>query len=73
MKVWLETVARLVSATVEQTCMSSFRSVGYGSKHAIRFQKYRVAPRLGTDTVRRRLLRGLHEHAPLAATETGFA
>lgn len=39
----------------------------------IRFQKYRVAPRLGTDTVRRRLLRGLHEQTTLTATETGCA
>jgi hypothetical protein len=36
----------------------------------IRFQKYHVAPRLGTDTVRRRLLLGLSTHATLAATET---
>ena len=39
----------------------------------IRFQKYRVAPRLGTDTVRRRLLFRLDQNAPLAATETGLA
>jgi hypothetical protein len=40
---------------------------------SIRFQKYRVAPRLGTDTVRRRLLLRLDQAAPLAATETGLA
>jgi len=39
----------------------------------LRFQKYRVAPRLGTDTVRRRLLFRLDQNAPLAATETGLA
>jgi hypothetical protein len=38
----------------------------------IRFQKYRVAPRLGTLTVRRRLLLGLHQHAPLSATRTAL-
>jgi len=35
-----------------------------------RFQKYRVAPRLGNNIVRRRLLFRLDRHAPLAATET---
>lgn len=40
-------------------------------KSHIRFQKYRVAPRLGTSTVRQRLLRNLHQHALL--TETGLA
>ena len=39
----------------------------------LRFQKYRIAPRLGTDTVRRRLLSKLHQHAPFSATETGLA
>jgi len=39
----------------------------------LRFQKYRVAPRLGTNTVRQRLLLGLHTRAALAATETGMA
>jgi hypothetical protein len=39
----------------------------------IRFQKYRVAPRLGTLTVRRRLLLGLHQQAPLSATRTALA
>lgn len=38
----------------------------------IRFQKYRVAPRLGTNTVRQRLLLGLHTRAALTATETGM-
>ena len=35
-----------------------------------RFQKYRVAPRLGTNAVRQRLLLGLNAHAPFTATET---
>lgn len=43
------------------------------TRGSIRFQKYRVAPRLGTATVRRRLLFRLDQHAPLAATETGLA
>ena len=43
------------------------------TRGGIRFQKYRVAPRLGTDTVRRRLLFRLDQNAPLAATETGLA
>jgi hypothetical protein len=38
----------------------------------IRFRKYRVAPRLGTLTVQRRLLFGLNQHAPLSATRTAF-
>lgn len=38
----------------------------------IRFQKYRVAPRLGTLTVRRRLLLGLQQHAPMSATRTAL-
>jgi len=38
----------------------------------IRFQKYRVAPRLGTLTVRRRLLLGLQQQAPLSATRTAL-
>jgi hypothetical protein len=38
----------------------------------IRFQKYRVAPRLGTLAVRRRLLLGLHQQAPLSATRTAL-
>ena len=43
------------------------------TRGSIRFQKYRVAPRLGTDSVRRRLLSKLHQHAPFSATETGLA
>lgn len=43
------------------------------TRGSIRFQKYRVAPRLGTDTVRRRLLFRLDQNAPLTATETGLA
>ena len=39
----------------------------------LRFQKYRIAPRLGTDTVRRRLLLSLHQHPAFPATETGLA
>lgn len=39
----------------------------------IRFRKYRVAPRLGTDTVRRRLLLQLRGQTSLAITETGVA
>jgi hypothetical protein len=39
----------------------------------VRFRKYRVAPRLGTNTVRRRLLHGLHAHRALAATKAGTA
>jgi len=38
----------------------------------IRFQRYRVAPRLGTVTVRRRLLLGLQQH-PVPAPKTGLA
>ena len=38
----------------------------------IRFQRYRVAPRLGTLAVRRRLLLGLHQQAPLSATRTAL-
>ena len=34
-------------------------------------QGWVALPRLGTDPVRRRLLFRLHQHAPLAATETG--
>jgi hypothetical protein len=41
--------------------------------NAIRFQKYRVAPRLGTDTVRRRLLAGLDHLATWTAAETELA
>lgn len=37
------------------------------------YRKYRVAPRLGTNAVRQRLLLGLHQHAHLTATETGLA
>lgn len=37
----------------------------------IHYRKYRVAPRLGTNAVRQRLLRNLHQHALL--TETGLA
>jgi hypothetical protein len=47
--------------------------IGVAADRNIHFQKYRVAPRLGTDTVRRRLLLRLHQQAPLAATETGLA
>jgi hypothetical protein len=43
------------------------------SQADIRFHKYRVAPRLRTDTVRRRLLLGLHAHAPFTPTESGLA
>lgn len=43
------------------------------TRGGIRFQKYRVAPRLSTDIVRRRLLLGLQARATLAATETGMA
>ena len=39
----------------------------------VRFRKYRVAPRLGTDVVRQRLLHGIYAHARLTATETGLA
>jgi hypothetical protein len=39
----------------------------------IHFRKYRVAPRLGTNTVRRRLLLGLHANEPFTATETSLA
>jgi hypothetical protein len=40
------------------------------SQPEIRLQKYRVAPRLGTDTVRRRILRQLRAQTALAITET---
>ena len=72
-KVWFCSVARLVLATVKRTGMSALRGVGFGGNNAIPFRRYRVAPRLGTDAVRRRLLLGLHAHAPLTATETGVA
>ncbi len=39
----------------------------------IHFRKYRVAPRLGTNAVRQRLLRDIHAHAGLTMTETGMA
>lgn len=39
--------------------------------NAIRFRKYRVALRLGTNAVRRRLLFGLHACATATATKTG--
>jgi hypothetical protein len=35
-----------------------------------RFQKYRVAPRLGADNVRRRILMGLRDQTALAIAET---
>ena len=38
----------------------------------IRFRKYRVAPRLGTPAVRRRLLLGLDQPAPVSATRTAL-
>ena len=41
-------------------------------REEVHFRKYRVAPRLGTDTVRRRLLRGVHTHAPFTATGTAL-
>jgi hypothetical protein len=38
----------------------------------IQFRKYRVAPRLGTELVRRRVLLGLQGHARPTATETAL-
>ena len=39
----------------------------------VRFQKYRVAPRLGTNAVQQRLLLGIHTHVRLTATQTEMA
>ena len=38
----------------------------------IQYGKYRVAPRLGTDRVRRRLLQRVHAGVPIGATQTGM-
>jgi hypothetical protein len=57
-------LARLCTAWSAWTC---FKLSG-----RIRFQKYRVAPRLGTLAVRRRLLLGLQQHAPMSATRTAL-
>lgn len=46
-------------------------AIGVPPAHPFHFRKYRVAPRLGTNAVRQRLLRNLHQHALL--TETGLA
>ena len=49
--------------------LSQLRWFGDGR---VRFEKYRVAPRLGTNTVRQRLLRGIQAHTRVAATETAM-
>ena len=72
-KAWFNTIALLLTAMLRRTRMSALQAVGRGSAEAIRFRKYRVAPRLGTDTVRRRLLFRLDQNAPLVAPETGLA
>jgi hypothetical protein len=70
---WSARVAGLVTTVFVRTRMSALQAVAFGSGPAIRFQKYRVAARLGTNTVRQRLLLGLHAGAALTATETGMA
>jgi len=62
-----------MTVVLERAGMSVFLRVGSASANPIHFRKYRVAPRLGTDLVRRRLLRGLHARATLTATQTGMA
>jgi len=48
-------------------------SRNWGFKPRIRFQKYRVAPRLGADKVRRRILLGLREETTRILSGTSMA
>ena len=65
-------VVREISKLVRlRGCWRTWTQAATGG--SIRFEKYRVAPRLGTDTVRQRLLFRLHQHTPFSATETGLA
>jgi len=50
-----------------------FNHLRLGSGGRLRFQKYRVAPRLGTDNVRRKILAQLHIQSPVATNETAVA
>ena len=71
-------VARQVRALYHSALRMGNRRIGLPAwlvamaSSPLRFQKYRVAPRLGTDTVRRRLLIRLDQNALLPVTETGL-
>ena len=58
-------------------CMGSLcsllRRLARTPRRRIRYRKYRVAPWLGTNTVRLRLLSGLKASAALTATRTHVA
>jgi hypothetical protein len=70
---WFARVARSVLAIIGRTRMSALRFWEFDVAAPAPFRKYRVAPRMGTNTVRQRLLLGLHTHAALTATKTGMA
>lgn len=73
MTTWSTNIARGVLVTVRRMAASALRLMAFDRGDPIRFRKYRVAPRLGTNTVRQRLMRGLYAHARLTATETRLA
>ncbi len=61
--------ARRSAGLLARLCTAWSAWTSFKLSDRIRFQKYRVAPRLGTLTVRRRLLLGFQQQAPLSATK----